>query len=129
MPKKYENKSNHNKDFLDSIHNDYPNSYFDWKVTIQFYTALHKCYCVIISSGSTINTSHKLNIESIRKIDLELSQKLFKLYNNSRQSRYDGFMTEEAMNRFNKINFLAGEVYLKNVENLTSRYYPIQATI
>ena len=42
MPKKYENKSNHNKDFLNSLITDYPSDYYDWKVTVQFYTCLHR---------------------------------------------------------------------------------------
>jgi hypothetical protein len=124
MPKIYENKANHNQDFLDSINNDYPDSYYDWKVTIQFYTALHRCYCVILNNGISITSSHQANITNIGTINKDLSKNLFLVYKYSRQSRYDGFMNEDSMNRINKINFDKGETILKKVNTLVASYYP-----
>tara|TARA_R110002124_G_C8853401_1_gene506442 strand:+ start:728 stop:1111 length:384 start_codon:yes stop_codon:yes gene_type:complete len=125
MPKTYENKANHNQDFLDSIHNDYPDSYYDWKVTVQFYTALHRCYCVILNSGVSITSSHQSNISNLGKINKDLGKKLFLVYKNSRQSRYEGFMNEDSMNRINKINFDKGQIDLKKINSLVSSYYPV----
>ena len=125
MPKLYENKADHNQDFLDCINSDYPESYFDWKVTVQFYVGLHRCYCVLINKGFSVTSSHQTNINNVKSIDEDLSRKLFLLYKNSRQSRYDGFVNQEAMDRINKINFTAGVSNLKSIVNLVSNYYSV----
>lgn len=125
MPKKYANKSNHNKHFLETIENNYPEDFFDWKVTVQFYTALHKCYCVIITKEKDVLPSHSKNIKNLKIIDASIAKKLFTLYKNSRQSRYDGFIKEEAMLRINKINYANGNVLLKGIEKEVAKYYPI----
>lgn len=125
MPKVYENKADHNQDFLDSVQNDYPDNFFDWKVTIQFYTALHRCYCVAKSNGNSIEKSHKDNIDCIKSIDSELGQKLFLVYKYSRQARYEGFMSEESMNRINKINFQRGVGFLRRINEIVATHYPV----
>ncbi|WP_299106011.1 hypothetical protein [uncultured Tenacibaculum sp.] len=125
MPKNFENKFHHNKDFLDSIVNDYPDQFFDWKVTIQFYCGLHKSYTVLLTQGYSIENRHKLNIENLSKIKKSISQNIFKLYKYSRQSRYEGFITQEHMERFNKINFSSGRVILKQVESECCEFYPV----
>ena len=120
----YENKANHNQSFLDSIIGDYPLEYFDWKVTIQFYIALHRCYCVLDASGHSICNRHKDNINNLKTIDAELGRNLFKLYNNSRQSRYDGFIHDDAMSRINKINFESNKSTLSSLNSKMANYYP-----
>lgn len=124
----YENKADHNQVFLDSIIEDYPSEYFDWKVTVQFYIALHRCYCVLDASGQTICNRHKVNINNLKTIDAELSTNLFKLFKHSRQSRYDGFIYEEAMTRINKINFESNKIILASINSKIANYYPIPAT-
>lgn len=124
----YENKADHNQVFLDSIIEDYPSEYFDWKVTVQFYIALHRCYCVLGVSGQTICDRHKVNINNLKTIDAELSTNLFKLFKHSRQSRYDGFINEEAMTRINKINFESNKIILASINSKIVNYYPIPAT-
>jgi hypothetical protein len=129
MPKKYDNKSNQNKIFLDTISQDYPQDFYDWKVTAQFYTGLHRCYCVIVVNGLNVETSHKENIKTLKSIDVDLSNNLFKLYKNSRQSRYDGFLNEESMLRINQINFNDGVPLLKSIETEVLKYYPIKVPV
>ncbi len=34
-------QAEHNEKFLTELEIDYPTTYFDWKITICFYTALH----------------------------------------------------------------------------------------
>lgn len=125
MPKEYENKSIHNKDFLDSISNDYPDDYFDWKVTVQFYTSLHRCYCVLQTKEFDIIQNHTENIKNLKKINPTLSRKLYTLYKNSRQSRYDGFMRDDAMLRINKMNFESGTRLISDIESECLKYYPV----
>jgi hypothetical protein len=125
MTKKYENKSNSNGHFLKTIHEDYPEDFFDWKVTAQFYTSLHKCYCVIISEKCDVETSHRLNIQTLKGINKTIAEGIFTLYKNSRQSRYDGFLTEEAMLRVNKINFDAGVGIMRSIELECAKHYPV----
>jgi len=125
MPKKYENKSNHNTDFLNSINNDYPEEYFDWKVTVQFYSSLHRCYCVLKTKTFNIEQSHMSNIKNLKTINSELSRKLYTLYKHSRQARYDGFISEGAMSRINKINFQTGTRLMASIETECLKYYPV----
>ncbi len=125
MPKKYENRSNHNKNFLNLLNTDYSNDYFDWKVTVQFYTCLHRCYCVLEANDLNIEQSHKRNIKNLKSIDNNLGRKLYTLYKNSRQSRYDGFISEDAMLRINKINFNEGSRILQAIETECLKYYPL----
>lgn len=129
MPTKYLNKSNHNHNFLTNIQDDYPEDFFDWKVTVQFYTSLHKCYCVLISKGFNIETRHKLNIANIKTIDADISFKLHKLFSHSRTSRYDGFLTEEAMLRMNKINYIEGKTLMSDIEVGVATYYPVPSEV
>lgn len=129
MPKNYYNKSTHNKLFLENLCEDYPEDYFDWKVTVQFYTGLHRCYCVLVSKDKEIQPSHSKNIKNLKTIDANISTKLFKLYKNSRQSRYDGFLDEEAMLRINKINFNDGSVLLKSIETEVKKHYSVSSAV
>lgn len=124
MPKKYHNKSIHNKTFLESLEQDYPEDFFDWKVTAQFYCALHRCFCVLESKQIGVTTSHKQNITAMKEVDIQISRDLHRLYRFSRQSRYDGFIHEDSMLRINKINYKDGDKYLRNVENECKKYYP-----
>ena len=124
MSKNYENKADHNQGFLDCLINDYENSYFDWKVTIQFYIALHRCYCVLTSKGINISESHNKNIQNIAKIDSTISRGLHTLFKHSKQSRYDGFIQEDSMERINKINFNKNKPLLKTIIELVPNYYP-----
>lgn len=125
MPKEYENKSIHNKCFLESISNDYPEDYFDWKVTVQFYACLHNCYCVLQAQSYEIIQSHSDNIKNLKKINPTLSRKLYTLFKNSRQSRYDGFMRDDAMLRINKMNFNEGKRLTSDIESECLKYYPV----
>lgn len=127
MPKDFNNKFHHNKEFLKSIVEDYPDEYFDWKVTVQFYCGLHKSYTVLLSQGFDIESSHKLNIENLEKVEKSLSKNIFQLYKNSRQSRYEGFIKAEYMERINKINFNKGTSILTKVEQQCAQYYPVPA--
>lgn len=125
MPTKYNNKYSYNKSFLQSLHNDYAEDFFDWKVTAQFYTGLHKCYCVLLSKGLNVEERHSLNIKNLRTIDVDLAESLYKLFKNSKQSRYDGFINEDSMLRINKINFKDGNGYLNKIESNSVKYYPV----
>ncbi|PZQ89447.1 MAG: hypothetical protein DI548_03830 [Flavobacterium johnsoniae] len=127
MAKNYENKADHNQDFLDSLVRDYENFYFDWKVTVQFYIALHRSYCILISKGLSISTSHKTNISELGNIERSLGISLNKLFTHSRQSRYEGFLTPDAMERINKINFNNNIAFLAEINSKVSNYYPIPA--
>lgn len=127
MARNYENKASHNQLFLENIENDYPHEYFDWKVTVQFYIALHKCYCVLLANQFDVETNHKSNIQKVTKIDSQLGKNLHSLYKNSRSSRYDGFLTEDAMNRINKINYADGKKHLNSIANILPNYYSPQS--
>ena len=71
-----------------------------------------------------IETSHKLNIANLKTIDSDMAQKLNRLFGHSRFSRYDGFLTEEAMLRMNKIYYDEGKTLMNDIETCVNKYYP-----
>jgi len=68
------------------------------------------------------------NIKNLKTIDNSLGRKLYTLYKNSRQSRYDGFINEDAMLRINKINFEEGDRIFQALESECLKYYPVQVS-
>ncbi len=113
----YKNKLEHNKEFLNAIENDYPQQYYDWKVTVQFYYCLHISYCLLLKNNIDIKTSHSENIKNLKTVDESLSMKLHQLLKYSKQSRYDGFTNEDNMLRINKINYQTNKSILILFEN------------
>lgn len=119
MAKEYLNQGEHNKSFLESISQEWPEDYFDWKVTVQFYTALHFAYCILDVNGFDIEESHSRNIKNLKKIDSKLSFGLNKLFKNSKSSRYLGFTDEEVMLGLTQKSFIEGKTELKKIQEAT----------
>ena len=65
------NQAKHNKEFLDCVEENFPNSFFDWKITILFYVSIHLIKCLAKTRNVEIGDTH-YDIEKIPEETLKL---------------------------------------------------------
>ncbi|MDN3582731.1 hypothetical protein [Mucilaginibacter flavus] len=53
------NQAKHNEAFLTSIEHSFPDDYFDWKVTVIYYTSIHMLKCLAKKRGVKIGDTHQ----------------------------------------------------------------------
>ena len=114
-------QASHNKDFLEFTHQNHPEKYFDWKITIAFYVALHLLKSLALKRGKPLGDSHS----DIRKaLNNRNKSKLFQfpprqwivyegLFNYAHTSRYDGFIDPDSFLKQQQINFAHTMVLLE----------------
>ena len=89
------NKAKYNEDFLAKFEELLPNEYFDWKLTVVFYIAVHYIDAYFLSHGTSIN-SHENRRRALENHHTTLSDDCIDNYNNlyrlSRNARYNGFL-------------------------------------
>ena len=106
-------QASHNKEFLDSTHLNYPDKYFDWKITIAFYVALHLLKSLALKRGKPLGDSHS---EIRQALNNRNKNKLFQfpprqwvvydsLFNYGHTSRYDGFINPQLFLLQQKTNY------------------------
>ncbi len=90
----------HNIDFLDALDKQFPKRYFDWKITIAFYTALHclrayeKFKRVRISKGHKFMFEHSdpTNPTALNPISQRAFDAYTELHADAQLTRYEGFL-------------------------------------
>jgi hypothetical protein len=99
----------HNKEFKDCVDKSFPERFFDWKITVCFYTALHLIHALAKKRGIYIGESHEQvakNIDPNRMPPgaMQINKQAWGHYRNlskyARAARYDGitdFATFEKM--------------------------------
>jgi hypothetical protein len=91
-------QAEHNVDFHNNICSTFPELYFDWKITVQFYTALHLLKALAKKEHKDIGNNHSDIFRSIRwdndnavmKISRTAGEMYNDLYSYSHSVRYDG---------------------------------------
>jgi uncharacterized protein (UPF0332 family) len=92
-------QAKHNKDFHECICANFQSTFFDWKITVVFYTALHYVKALASFKGIYIGKSHSEILRSINpnnktSVVLHLSYSAWDNYKNLFQychsARYDG---------------------------------------
>ena len=94
------NQAIHNEAFLNSIEEKCPDTFFDWKITIVFYIALHYLRAYANIKKVRIGASHKelLYHSNPNHIDAinPLSKNAYRIYRDlfsaAHNSRYQGFL-------------------------------------
>lgn len=103
------NQYHHNKEFLKKLCDSFPDSYFDWKVTVLFYCVTHIVRAHAQMIGITIGNSHTDVHDYIINLtgsDKSNEYKDFRtIYRNSRDCRYNGFTNQENFDRISKIKY------------------------
>jgi hypothetical protein len=88
-------KAKYNEDFLTKFEELLPNDYFDWKITVVFYIAVHYIDAYFLSHGTGIN-SHESRRNTMEHHHSALSEDCIDNYDNlyrlARNARYNGFL-------------------------------------
>lgn len=88
----------HNQKFHDCLAANFATQFFDWKITVCFYTGLHMIHALAQKKGIDIGCTHSEVSKSINPFSstavMPINQQAFKhyraLYKYSRIARYDG---------------------------------------
>lgn len=114
------NKAKHNEKFLSLVEANSPDNYFDWKITIVFYIAIHYIDAYFASHNDSIHSHeqrrHKLE-NGGNSVSMAFIDNYDNLYNICRNSRYNGFRDEAAFTQFQKTKFIEAKRYLKFIKN------------
>lgn len=99
----------HNIHFHKSICEQFPDLYFDWKITVQFYTALHLIHALASKKGIDIGNTHQdvsANCNPKRKGKMAITEAAWRnydaLWNYSHTARYDGVTDIDTFNILRK---------------------------
>jgi hypothetical protein len=106
-------QAEHNQAFLDCVNKNFPDAYFDWKITISFYIAIHLLKALAEKRGKKLGETH---VDIFNALGPRATPKLFQippkqwenyyfLYQYSRSGRYDGFIDLELHEEIQKTNF------------------------
>ena len=107
------NQALHNEDFHQCICDKFPDGFFDWKVTVVFYTAIHYLKVLAGQKGISIGESHgdiRSNVKPPRPGGkppaVPLTENAYSwydlMYEASRGSRYPGFTDPETFQEIMK---------------------------
>jgi hypothetical protein len=117
----YLKQANSNEVLLEELEKKFPNDYFDWKITISFYIAIH--YLKHLASIKKIDLGGN-HIEIGKSVNpkhgkMPLTQTAYNNYDNllqeSMTARYLGITFDESTHReIMKANYIKCTVYLKN---------------
>jgi len=120
-------QAQHNEHFLNFVETQSPTLYFDWKITVIFYIALHYTKAYIYYNKIYKNTnSHKeifeiidfLNTNSKAKLPEKYYRKYLELFELSRNSRYNS-ITNKLHKQLLEFNYKMAKENL----NLFLKYY------
>ncbi len=107
---KYKTQSGHNFDFLREIKNAFRDDFFDWKINVSYYCALHHVKSYLTFNGipeSDLNHHSKvyLQLDNFHGIPSGVSDAFFFLMNQCDSSRYAGFVKYHDFNKAMESSF------------------------
>ncbi|MEJ2905096.1 hypothetical protein WAE58_21805 [Pedobacter panaciterrae] len=121
------NQALHNESFVSELCEKYPDSYFDWKVTATFYTALHllKAFCDKrqVNPGDTHHEiasnfdPKRCNNKPITQCPKFVWECYSKIQKYSEHARYEVFLDPEVENEIQRDNFIDCQVQLKSLKD------------
>lgn len=112
---RYIRQAKHNHDFHDCLIEHFPKQYFDWKVTVIFYIALHGLNAFLLKQRQPVSNTHydtKNKVTAlIRQHRIPMTETEWKIYNllyqSSHNARYDGVLdTEQSFEMALEIDYL-----------------------
>lgn len=109
------NQAIHNYKFFCEVHSKLPKAFYDWKITVLFYTATHLLRALMVENEVDVPPSHAALRKAInpkgRQSRYPVKQHCYNsynvLYNAAHDARYTGFLDankrgDYLKNRFNK---------------------------
>lgn len=98
MSQNYEDhlrQAKHNERFLSLIEDNYPDDFFDWKITVCFYIIVHYIDGFFLSHGISISDHKQRRIQLLLKDYPIINDEFYTHYENiyymCMSARYDGF--------------------------------------
>ncbi|GAA4338530.1 hypothetical protein GCM10023149_48550 [Mucilaginibacter gynuensis] len=97
----YLNQASHNKNFLNCVEANFDDRFFDWKITITFYIAIHLLKALAKERKKNIGDTHheianSLDASRCAKPVMQFPPNIWKAYKRlfdySKSSRYDGIV-------------------------------------
>lgn len=107
------NQAKHNDVFLTAIEQSFPDDYFDWKVTVIYYTSIHMLKCLAKKRGVPIGDTHQDIANSLNprrgKQAFPFPEWAWDKYEDllrySKTARYDGINNRAIVLKAQKNNF------------------------
>lgn len=109
----YINQYQHNLEFHNGVCDKYPDTYYDWKITLLFYCAYHLLQALAAHKNVVIGNYHKDILWNINPKNanrkLQIKQDVFyafdQLFEYSRSARYNGFTDFEDFQSLKKADY------------------------
>ena len=102
---KFFTQAQHNSEFLNLIDKQFPDTFFDWKITVLFYVSIHLLKCLGAKRGVNIGDTHHEIQSSLdpkrcgNKQIFPFPEKVWiayrRIHQYSKSSRYDGIEDEK----------------------------------
>ncbi len=118
----------HNERFHQSIETQFADQFYDWKVTVLFYVAIHCLQTLAAQKGINIGNSHyeiENNINPDRhNAKMRITKGAWRQYKNlmeySRTSRYEGVTDFETFEKIRKLDHSYCLIHLDNFKKYIS---------
>lgn len=115
----------HNYKFFCEVHSKLPNAFFDWKITVLFYTATHLLRALMAEKEIEVAPSHSALRKAINPNSRQSKHPVkphcynsYKvLYNSSDDARYAGFIDPKRRGSYLKSRFKKCEEAIKSVDS------------
>lgn len=122
MPNPHIQQAKHNEKFHECICEQFPDRFFDWKITVLFYQAIHYLKALAAQKGLRIGDTHheiELNINPDRpKNVMPITRGAWREYNSlfqySQTARYNGVTDFETFEKLKEVDYGFAK---KNLEN------------
>ena len=109
----YLDQASHNKDFHDCVVREFPDKFYDWKITATFYIALHLLKALAKKRGINIGQTHQEIEQSCnperQSNKMSITKKAWKdykaLYRYSHAARYEGVTDIDTFEQLKQIDY------------------------
>ena len=118
-------QAKHNENFYVCICQNYADNFFDWKITVAFYIAVHYLKALAKKKNVDLSPSHydvEKQVNPDKRNELNLTRNAwdwyFNLYLESRTARYQGFTSDHAAYMaIKKVDYDKCDRYLTKLRN------------
>lgn len=125
---KFYKQAIHNYKFFCEVHSKLPKVFFDWKITILFYTAIHLLRALMTERGIDVGNSHHAlrkainpkNNYSKSPVKKHAYNSYVVLYNASLEVRYSGFLDDSKRKEYLKFKFKKCQKAIKSIDSYTN---------
>lgn len=132
-------QARHNAGFLAYLEGNVPDAFFDWKVTVCFYEALHLVRAFLYTQGVTDSTSHDHTLSCInprarekpsKHVPLpDVFQYYYKMHQLSMAARYPGFLHKREFEQQQRASLQKAKDCLEVIKQaLTTRKFSWEPT-